>query len=361
MSGGARLRARLAEVRRFASVKHRTIALSVLRISVGLTLLVYYSQHILQREYLWGNTGLVPFSLFQQIMLSRHGFSLYLLSPSSLYQAAVFYIGLVVTIAFTVGYRPRISSILFYLFTWSLFQRNIFLLTGGDNFIYLVAFFLIFADCGAHFSIDAISGRRRTEPRPFVAMVHNYAVLAIIIQLSLVYVTSAFYKVQGHLWQNGTAIYYILRLSEFNLSPFARHFYDRKTVVSLLTWGTVIFEISWPFLIWNRRTKPFVVLGAVLLHSMIGYFMGLVWFSFVFISAQIIIFNDSELISYAARVREVAVATRASLVALMQRARLGTSGITVGVLGRRKTPPPHSHCLGLERREQATIGTMEID
>lgn len=313
--------------------------MSVLRISIGLTLLVYYLEHIFQREYLWGNTGLVPFSLFQQIMLSRHGFSLYLLSPSFLYQASVFYVGLVVTVAFTLGYRARISSILFYIFTWSLFQRNIFLLTGGDNLIYLVAFFLIFADCGAHFSIDAISGHNRTQPRPFMAMVHNYAVLAIIIQLGLVYFNSAFYKIRGHLWQNGTAIYYILRSSEFNLSPFAHHFYDRQAVVSLLTWGTVIFEMSWSFLIWNRRTKPFVALGAVLLHSMIGYFMGLVWFSLVFISAQVIIFNDSELISYAARVREAAGAARVWLTALVQRARVGACGIAVAVLGHRKAPP----------------------
>ena len=315
MSGGAGLKEWLAEVRLFASVKHRTIALSVLRIFVGLTLLVYYSQHVFQREYLWGNTGLVPFSLFQQIMYLRHGFSLYLLSPSFLYETAIFYAGLVVTIAFTIGYRTRISSILFYVFTWSLFQRNIFLLTGGDNFLYLVAFFLMFADCGAHFSIDAISGRSCNQPRSFVAMVHNYAVLAIIVQLSLVYLTSAFYKIEGPLWQNGTALYYVLRLSEFNLSSFAHHFYDREIVVKLLTWGTVIFEMSWPFLIWNRRTKPFVALGAVLLHSMIGYFMGLVWFSFVFIGAQVIIFKDSELISYAARIREAAGAARASLIA----------------------------------------------
>ena len=339
MSGSASLRDWLGGLRRFASIKHRTIALSVLRISVGLTLLVYYAQHIFQREYLWGNAGLVSFPLFQQIMRFRHSFSLYLLSSSSLYQMAVFYVGFVVTIAFTLGYRSRISSVLFYVFTWSLFQRNVFLLTGGDNFLYLVAFFLMFADCGAYFSIDAMSRRSRPQPRPFVAMVHNYAVLAIIVQLSLVYLTSAFYKLGGSLWQNGTAIYYVLRLSEFNLSPFAHHFYDREIVVRLLTWGTIVFEMSWSFLIWNRRTKPFVALGALLLHSMIGYFMGLVWFSFVFIGAQAIIFKDSELISYAVGVRELAGAARTSLIALLPRARVGSSGIAVAGLGRRKAPP----------------------
>lgn len=325
VSGIARLENSLAEVRRFASVEHRTIAVSVLRIVIGSTLLIYYLQHILQREYLWGDAGLVPFSRFQQLMHFRHSFSLYLLSPSYFYQAVVFYVGFIVTIAFTLGYRSRISSVLFYVFTWSLFQRNVFMLTGGDNLIYLVAFLLIFADCGAHFSIDAISRRGRTQPGPFVAMIHNYAVLAILIQLSLVYLTSAFYKLQGDFWRDGTALYYVLRTSEFNLSPFAHHFYDRKVVAALLTWGTVIFEMSWPFLIWNRRTKPLVALGAVLMHAMIGYFMGLVWFSFVFISAQVIIFQDSELTGYAVRVCEVAGATLASLSALMQRTRVGAS------------------------------------
>jgi hypothetical protein len=328
VSASAPLQNWLADVRRFASVKHRTIALSALRICIGLTLLAYYLQHILQREYLWGDAGVVPFSLFQQIMQFRHGFSLYLLSSSSSYQTAVFYGGLVVTIAFTLGYQLRISSILFYVFTWSLFERNIFLLTGGDNFIYLAAFFLMFSDCGAHFSLDAISTRGRTEPRPFAAMVHNYAVLAIIVQLSLVYLTSAIYKLSGPLWQDGTAVYYVLRLSEFNLSPLARHMYGSETVVKLATWGTVIFELSWPFLIWNRRTKPVAAIGAVLMHAMIGYFMGLVWFSFVFISAQVVIFKDSELIGYAARGREMAGAIRASLIARMPHAREGGAPAT---------------------------------
>ena len=328
MSGSAGLRDWLAEVRRFASVKHRTIALAILRITTGLTLLIYYLQHIQQREYLWGNAGVVPFPLFQQIMQFRHGFSLYLLSSSSSYQTAVFYAGLVVTLAFTLGYQLRISSILFYVFTWSLFERNIFLLSGGDNFLYLVAFFLMFADCGAHFSLDARSVRKRTQSQPFAAMVHNYAVLAIIIQLSLVYFTSAIYKLAGPLWQDGTAVYYVLRLSEFNLSPLARHFYNSESLVKLVTWGTVIFEALWPLLIWNRKTKPFAALGAVLMHAMIGYFMGLVWFSLVFIGAQVVIFKDSELIGYAARVREMAGAIRASLVTRLPHTRASRASAT---------------------------------
>ncbi len=110
-----------------------------------------------------------------------------------------------------------------------------------------------------------------------------------------------------------TAIYYILRSSEFNLSPFAYHFYHSDVIVTLLTWSTVIFQVSWPWLIWNHRTKVPVFLGAVCLHSMIGYFMGLAWFSAVMISTELIIFNDREYLAFYRRLGLMSGGARARL------------------------------------------------
>ncbi len=130
---------RLTEFKAVASVRQRLIGLSLIRICYGSIILAYYAQHIEQRGYLWGNNGVVPFGLFWALMRSQRNFSLYMLLSSPIYQAAIFYLGFLVTIAFTLGYRTRISTILFYVFTWSLFQRNPFLLDGGDNFVVLPA------------------------------------------------------------------------------------------------------------------------------------------------------------------------------------------------------------------------------
>lgn len=296
---------RAMQLRAFASVKHRTIALSLLRICLGGTILVYYAQHVFQREFLWGDNGVVPYSTFRE--MTQGSLSLYLLFRSPIYHTLIFYVGALVTIAFILGFRTRITSVLFYVFTWSLYTRSWFLLTGGDNLLYLIAFYLMFTECGAYFSVDSLLRRPQNSPgNPFVAMLHNYGLLAIIIQISLLYFTSAFYKSQGHMWQDGTAIYYILRTSEFNLSSFAHYLYDHAWTVTMATWFTVVFQMSWPFLIWNRRAKPFVALGALSLHSMIGYFMGLVWFSFVMMSAELVIFDDAELIRYTSFVRRLA-------------------------------------------------------
>ena len=315
----------LRALRENLSVKHRLIGLALLRVSLGLLKLDFYVRHIAQRAFLWGNQGVVPFSTFLNIAEGRRGLSLYLLASRPAVGEAIFWLGVLVTIAFTVGYRTRLSACLFYVFTWSLYSRNPFVLDGGDNLLYLMAFYLIFADCGAHFSVDAAHRAPRRE-NPFAALVHNFAVYAVIAQLCLLYFTSALYKCQGHMWQDGTAIYYILRAAEFNLSPWAHLFYDHAAVVTLITWSTMVFQMAWPFLIWNRAARPFVAAGALMLHTMIGYFMGLVWFSAVMVSAELMIFDDRDYRRFAAVASGLIARARSGLEAAMPRLRRSLPG-----------------------------------
>jgi antimicrobial peptide system SdpB family protein len=281
-----------------ATVEHRQIGLSLLRICLGCLVLDFHLRHIAQRAFLWGAHGVLPHDSFVAIMRQTRNFSVYMLSPSRAFEVAAFSLGILVTIAFILGYRTRISSILFYVFTWSLYSRNPLILDGGDNLLFLLAFYMMFADCGAYFSIDA--GRRPEGYRPnrYRALLHNFAVAAIVTQLCLLYFTSAFFKMQGHMWQDGTAIYYVLRAAEFNLSPITHYLYDNAAVVTLLTWSTMIFQMAWPFLIWSRRARPVLAVGAIALHSMIGFFMGLVWFSAVMVSAELMIFDDLDYLRF---------------------------------------------------------------
>jgi predicted DCC family thiol-disulfide oxidoreductase YuxK len=48
-----------------------------------------------------------------------------------------------------------------------------------------------------------------------------------------------------------------------------------------MTYGTILIEIAYPFLIWQRRTRPFLLAGAVFLHLMFGLLLRLVYFSAV--------------------------------------------------------------------------------
>lgn len=271
------------------SEEHRTIGLAFMRFTLGMVTLIFYAQHLLQFGFLWGENGVVPFRTALSLrQLGVH--SVFLISAK--WNPYIYVIGLAVTFCFTVGYRTRLTSILFYIFTYSLYMRNPLLLDGGDNLLFLLAFYMMFTDSGRHFSFD--SARRTSAPGPFRALLHNFGVCAIIGQMVVLYFTSAFYKIEGPRWQNGTAIYYILRSPEFNLSPLAHLIYQNDVVITGLTWSVIIFQLAWCFWIWDKRLRWLVVLGALLMHVMIAWFMGLVWFSTVMISAEFVVLSNGD-------------------------------------------------------------------
>src|SRR5205085_1781124 len=52
-------------------------------------------------------------------------------------------------------------------------------------------------------------------------------------------------------------------------------------MVKAATYGTILIEIAYPFLIWQPRTRPLLLFGAFILHLMFALLMGLYYFSFV--------------------------------------------------------------------------------
>jgi hypothetical protein len=125
-------------------------------------------------------------------------------------------------------------------------------------------------------------------------MLHNFALIACLLQLSILYFESAFYKIQGHVWASGTALYYILRTNEFSLPGWSDLIWRSAALVTVGTYGTILFEITHPFLLWHPKLKYIFFAGAFCLHSGIGVLMGIPWFSITMISAHAVLFDDAE-------------------------------------------------------------------
>lgn len=285
----------LASLRDQMSTPHRLRALSIVRIVFGFNVLALYVQHVRQYEFLWGDHGLMPWGTFMVTLIIQRSYSLYALTSDPHQQMWIFVAGAVVSFLFMIGAFTRVVSVLFFVFTWSLYSRNIYLLDGGDNLLYLTALFMIFTNCGAYYSMDAVFRGRRATNR-FVALLHNYAVCAIIIQTAMVYLISSFYKVSGHKWQDGTALYYILHVDEFQLVPWLVHLSENPVLVTVLTYGTMITQAAFPFLIFHKRLKWFIAPAIIGMHVGIGYAMGLAYFSSVLIAAEAIFFTDRDIV-----------------------------------------------------------------
>lgn len=307
----------LAATRETFSVEHRTIGAAALRIMLGATTLMMYALHFHQRAFLWGDQGVFPRDINATFLALRNSWSLYNVGSGDSLHALIFVAGMIVTALFTVGFMTRLTSVLFFAFTFSLYTRNEIVLDGGNNLLMLIAFFLMFVDVSGK-RVPPAGGPPPAQNR-YVALLHNLGVLAIIGQISILYFTSAWAKMMGHMWQDGTAIYYVLRTSEFHLSPLTDFLIGNPLLVVLFTYATIVLQVGFPFMIWNKTLKYPWILAACSFHIAIAYFMGLVWFSLTMLSCELILVSDQAYLALARESRSVFQWARLSAAARFAR------------------------------------------
>jgi predicted DCC family thiol-disulfide oxidoreductase YuxK len=282
-----------------ASRERLLIGASVFRIVAGLTILYQFLINYHQRHYLYGPDAVWPYTTFLEKLSETRSFSLYAISPSPLVFELVFHLGLLVIALWVIGWHTRLMTLLTYIFVWSLHERNPLLWDGGDNALQIILVYAVFANLGAYFSLDADRLRRGRESGGIrsraLAMIHNAALLAFAIQLCLVYGASGLYKVQGKMWQSGTALYYIMRVDEFTWPGYSEHIYQNIFLVTALSYATVAFQVSFPFLFFlNRYTRRLILLAGLSFHLGIALFMGLVTFSAFLMSVELALIADGD-------------------------------------------------------------------
>lgn len=305
------------------------IAPAMIRIGLGLVLLSMYTLHYRYRAFLWGPDGFISHEMFVVQQYEAGAFSLYELYASRWWFETVFHVGLFISVLWWLGLHTRITGILTYLFALSLWERNPHVLDGGDNILVLVLFFLMFARVDRHFALRA-AGPRFPRP-PWIpgpprlpdswrrrihdvgTILHNAALVAIVAQVSVLYLTSALFKVQGEMWQNGTALYYILRVQEFTWPGISEHLYQNAFIVTAMTYATVLEQLAYPFMLLNRWTKLLSVFVVINMHVGIGLLMGLASFSTMMITLQAAPFRDDEFRVVGGWLRALAAGIRARL------------------------------------------------
>ncbi|WP_240137074.1 HTTM domain-containing protein [Streptomyces sp. MUM 178J] len=118
-------------------------------------------------------------------------------------------------------------------------------------------------------------------------LVHNTALVVIMAEVCVIYATAGWYKVQGSRWQDGTALYYPLKLDYFTPWPALSELLAASgTMVMLLTYGTVIVQVAFPFTLFNRRVKNVLLVVMMVEHAAIAVVLGLPFFSLAMIAAD---------------------------------------------------------------------------
>lgn len=294
------------------TVEHWRIGASLMRVSLGLWGVFFYLLHWRVRHALWGPDGYIPFEKFRDLTAT---FNLFQFSRSPLYFEVIYHAAILIAVLLLLGFLPRLMVPLHWAMIWSFQERNPLLGDGGDNLMRIVLLFLVLVNTGAYFSMF---GKRHAdshaEPRPSatrlargldslrpaLAVVHNFGVLFILVQLCLMYMSTGLYKVMGELWQNGTALYYILRVDEFSWPGVAELIYRNPYLVVMGTYGTVLFEIIFAPSLFNRWTRYLMIAAGLFFHVGIAMVMGLVTFGWSMLSVYPLLVTDNEYQSLAA-------------------------------------------------------------
>ncbi|MFQ3559698.1 HTTM domain-containing protein [Streptomyces gramineus] len=132
---------------------------------------------------------------------------------------------------------------------------------------------------------------RSADPRILLDVVadvlHNGALFVIMAEACLIYATAGWYKIQGSRWQDGTAVYYPLHLDYFSPWPALADLLSANgTLVLLVTYGTVIVQVAFPFTLFNRRVKNVLLAAMMTEHAVIAVVLGLPFFSLAMIAAD---------------------------------------------------------------------------
>jgi hypothetical protein len=276
--------------------KHSTYGLAVTRMILGFIVASQLAVNWPDRSYTWGDgsgwtetvRGAKDWPAFLGLFKQVSG--------------TAFDLAYLVTILFGVmmmiGLYTRAATFM-TLFLWvSLYVANPFVGSGGDSVLRMVLLYMCFVDAGRHWSIDARLGGRRGDVKPlmpvwFSATLHNLAIILIIHQIVMVYVASAFWKVQSEVWKGGTAVYYPLQTDAYSpWNDWLHPIYANAPIIHGASYLAIVVQLFFPALLIYRPTRILALLLITGMHLGIGVFMGILYFSLVMIAVDMILVSD---------------------------------------------------------------------
>jgi len=230
--------------------------------------------------------------------------NLFTVMPGTYFWAqALFWVFLASAACLTIGFLTRVNSVVVYLCLASIQQRNLFILHGGDTFLRVAGFFLIFAPAGAALSVDRLiriwRGREGAEIRPR----RPWAQRMIQFELTLVYFVGFCWKVAGAPWVEGSALSYIYHLDELQRFPVPSWLLN-PTILKLATWFTLVLEFALGILIWIKEIRYYLLAIGLFFHLCLEYSLNVPMFQWDVLSAYVLFIDAGDLERVWNRIRE---------------------------------------------------------
>jgi hypothetical protein len=259
-----------------------TSTLAVIRIYYGVLMFFWTASQIPTLFTFLGPDGIVPKApSFGDTPGGWSAWSILALFPSKPVVVALIVVMLVASVMVAVGFRPRIGAALLFIGAVSIQRRDPYVYNAGDILIRIMALYLALSPCGEALSLDR--WRRYRDSFWEFPKKTQWTLRLMQLQVSFVYLDSVWAKVQGHHWNDGTAVSVALRIGDLNRLPVPGFMTHSEIIANFLTYFALATEFALGTLVWNRKARPYVLLAGVGLHLGIDWAIRVGFFSYAII------------------------------------------------------------------------------
>jgi predicted DCC family thiol-disulfide oxidoreductase YuxK len=267
-----------------------TSPLEIARIGVGAALLVNYGAASAYLFDFWGEGGFIPRALVLEDKTDPWVQSVFFYFSAPWQWIAFHVLFLICCAALMLGWRTSWVKWIVLIGHVSYAYRDPIVAYGVDKILACLLLILCVAPIGRAISLDRVRAVRAAKrenlaaaPPPYSSPWAGACIRLMQIQMAALFFYSAVGKLRGDDWWDGDAIWVVFTTGDhYNrlmLNLLASHYW----LVNVATYATILIEIAFPFLIWQRRTRPYFLALALLLHVQFAVLMGLFYFSFVMV------------------------------------------------------------------------------
>ncbi len=278
--------------------------LSAMRLLLGLVVVYLHGTLLVDLIALWGPEGLLPAAEISPLEGQTFSYLNYLSTPGELW--AVHLIGLAVLVMFTIGLWTRATSILSLIVFLSDVHRAPMITGPTEPIAAMLLCYLCLAPCGRRFSLDHWLARRKdSSPHedPTTDELSTGATIAtrlIQVHLALWVAMMGFAKLTGDTWWSGLGMWWLIARQESRLVDFS-WLHATPKLIDLWSHAVVLFELSFPLLVWIPLARPLVLAIAAVVWCSLALVTGEITFALVLLIASMAFMSPEFMRSCCAR------------------------------------------------------------
>jgi hypothetical protein len=268
----------------FEKENSKKVYLSIFRIYIGLHIIKKLLFALPYLNLIYGNNSFVTNTITEF-------YGTLDLTVLREYNRIFIYIILITAIFFMFGIGRYITSVVLFILMDILQRLNPYPLNGGDNLLKFILLYFTFCNCYQYFCFN-----NKTTIKPIEVFLTNISSFCMTLHLCLVYFISAIHKIHSDVWFNGIATYYTLMHERFSATKWNSTLAKNGVFVTISTYYTMFWELTFPFLVFITRFRNYYILGGIILHLGIYIFMMIHDFQILYIMIYGLFYTDADFI-----------------------------------------------------------------